>query len=157
MYNRIAHSVGEYQETNPHATNAELLTGVQTRKTDSVRNHLHRYEISVCHRSEFSRMDSVDIGFEGRAKGKGRRVSESPHWSKGQVESFWEEIWIIGIYLLRYWTTRRPEAAWRSNSTSNSHTAYSVLSLLTYQSRANLFDTSGSDKFVLDVLSLGGR
>lgn len=30
-------------------------------------------QISVCHRSEFSRMDSVDIGFEGRAKGKGRR------------------------------------------------------------------------------------
>lgn len=38
-----------------------------------------RDEISVCHRSEFSRMDPVDIGFEGKVKGKGRTVSESPH------------------------------------------------------------------------------
>lgn len=124
MYDRIAHSIGEYQETNPHAMNAGLLTGVQTGETDSVGMQSPRYEISVCHRSEFSRMDSVDFGFEGRAKGTGRRVSESPHCPKVQVESFWEEIWISGIYLLCYWTTQRPEAALRSNSTSNSHTTY---------------------------------
>lgn len=33
MYSRIAHSIGEYQETNPHAMNAELLTGVQTKRS----------------------------------------------------------------------------------------------------------------------------
>ena len=72
--------------------NAGLLTGVQTGETDSVGMQPPRYEISVCHRSEFSRMDSVDFGFKGGAKGTGRRVSESPHCPKVQVESFREEI-----------------------------------------------------------------
>lgn len=60
------HCIAEYQETNPHAIDAEMLTGGQTGETESVCNSCERFFTGV------SRMDSVDIGFEGMARGKGK-------------------------------------------------------------------------------------
>ncbi|CAP81092.1 hypothetical protein PCH_Pc12g14650 [Penicillium rubens Wisconsin 54-1255] len=60
------HLQGVKGETNPHAINVELLTGGQTGTwiPSTIR-------VKSLSQEQGSRIDSVDIGFESRAKGKG--------------------------------------------------------------------------------------